>query len=145
MNNKIKNLVKAEATWSYDDNGKKINIKGDGFYKWNKIEKDQNPNTSQFIIRTGKKFNLIVVDVDVNHKDKNGNLKANGEDTLFEHNIDMNEYPTLTFQSKRGFHYFYLYSNDIFDTWSSDFLQSIDMISNQSGNGWFVFHDVLMM
>jgi len=140
MNRNISDLVKAAAKWKYNPDGTKDKSSFSGACKsnWTKIKKDMKPKGNQFIIRTGKAFGLIVIDVDIKHGD-------DGETTLIDNEIYMTEYPTLTFKSPSGgFHYFYKY-NDRYNGWTKDFLPFVDMIGDQKGNGWFVFHDTEKM
>lgn len=137
MNQHISELVKVSAKWNYHSDG----TKDKSTFKlpfWSKVSKDNYKSGNQFIIRTGKQFNLMVVDVDIKKGD-------NGLDTLFDYGIDLDDYPTLKFQTPSGgFHHFYKY-NDRYDGWSKDFIPFVDMIGDQKGNGWFVFHDTERM
>lgn len=140
MNKHLSELVKAKAKWSYNPDGTKDKSTFSGACKtnWTKITKNTYKSGDQFIIRTGKAFDLIVIDVDIKKGD-------NGETTLFDYGIDLDEYPTLKFKSPSGgYHYFFKY-NDRYEGWSKDFLPFVDMIGNQKGNGWFVFHDTERM
>ena len=94
MNQNISELVKASAKWRYNPDGTKDKTTFSGACKtnWTKIKKDMKPKGNQFIIRTGKAFGLIVIDVDIKHGD-------DGETTLLDNDIYMCEYPTLTFKS----------------------------------------------
>lgn len=135
MNQHLNDLVKAPASWSYNEDGTK-QIKTIRTGKWNLIFKDKSPKGNQFIIRTGKKFDLIVIDVDIKH----GN---DGSDTLYKYDIVMEEYPTLTFKTPSGgYHYFYKWRTGLYGT---NFIPHVDMIDNKPkdgiDNGWFVFHD----
>jgi hypothetical protein len=143
MNKFISPLVKAPSSWKYNDDGTKIKetFKGSCKTNWTQIVEDKKPKGKQFIIRTGQKFDLIVIDVDIKHGDS-------GLDTLTKYGIDLNKYPTLTFQTPSGgFHYFYKYNTEGRDYtgWTQNFLPFVDMIGNQKGSGWFVFHDISKM
>lgn len=137
MNTHIKHLVKSGASWKYNDDGTKT--KGSIRFSngsWNKIFTDMKPTGNQFIIRTGKKFGIIVVDVDI----KKG---EDGSKTLEDAGICMSSYPTLTFRTASGgYHYFYKWVEGMVD---ADYLKYVDMIDHtpKNGNdyGWFVFHD----
>jgi len=137
MNKYISKLVKAEAKWSYNLDGTKDKSTFAGACKtnWTKITTNTYKSGNQFIIRTGKEFNLIVIDVDIKKGD-------DGESTLRDYGINLDNYPTLKFRSPSGgYHYFYKYDEQYHDGWSKDFLPFVDMIGNQKGNGWFIFHD----
>ena len=131
MNTHIQNLVKVSGTsWKYNDDGTKNSIVCPK--SWGKIVDDQNPKSDKFMIRTGEKFGIIVVDVDIKHG-------KNGQDILMEYDIDMDEYPTLTFRTPSGgLHYFYNWKQGLVD---ANYLPNIDMIDHKA-NGWFVFHDI---
>lgn len=137
MNSYIKQLVKSGASWKYNEDGTKT--KGSIRFtngSWNKIFTDMKPNGNQFIIRTGKKFDLIVIDVDI----KKG---EDGSKTLMDAGIWMGSYKTLTFRTPSGgYHYFYKWVDGMVD---ADYLKYVDMIDHSPKNGkddgWFVFHD----
>lgn len=136
MNQHIQNLVKIPCTWKYNEDGTKTKKTFTGLGGWNKVIADKNPKSSKFIIRTGKQFGIIVVDVDIKHGE-------NGQDTLLEYDIDMDEYPTLTFRTPSGgLHYFYNWKQGLVD---ANYLPYIDMIDHapkgDKDEGWFVFHD----
>lgn len=138
MNSYLEPLIKASASWKYNED---LTKDKDSFKlpKWTNINKNTYKNGNQFIIRTGKEFNLMVIDIDI----KNG---KNGASNLSDLGIDLDQiFNTLVFKTPSGgFHALYKY-NQNFDGWTMNFVDSVDMIANQSGKGWFVFHDIEKM
>lgn len=137
MNKHLETLVKAPASWEYTEDMKK---KKDGLQMACKIAwattSQKKPITSkQCIIRTGSQFGILVIDTDIK-----GNV--NGYDELEKLGICLSDYDTLAFQSPSGGYHFFFKYEDKFDGWKADFLPCVDMIGNQNGKGWFVFHDL---